>query len=143
MKSKCVSTIAAAAPSPSGAPRRARPAVASGVLTVLLLVLVLAACESHYVMSRTPGAYQGTLGPMKVCPAGQGACTDSPTYDTSVFNPANAKVYVLPDCPFGIQALVVPAPGSSNALVQCAAPPQQTPPQPDGGIPTATLAPSH
>jgi hypothetical protein len=110
-----------------------------GVLAVVLLL----GCQSHYVLSRTPGAYQGTLGPIKACPAGQGACTDAPAYDTSVFNPANATFYALPDCPFGIQALVVPASGASNALVQCAAPPQQTPPQADGGIPTATLAPSH
>jgi hypothetical protein len=108
----------------------------------VLAVISLFGCASHFVMSRTPGAYDGTLGPMKRCPVGQGPCTDDPSYDSSKFNPSNASLYALPNCPFGIQALVVPEPGSSDALVQCAAPPQQAPRQPDGGIPITNLAPA-
>jgi hypothetical protein len=109
----------------------------------VLAVLALAGCESHVVLSRPPGAYTGALGPMKRCPSGQGACTDDANYDSSKFNPPNATFYALPNCPYGIQSLVVPAAGTSDALVQCAGPPQQAPAQPDGGIPITTLAPTH
>jgi hypothetical protein len=109
---------------------------------VVLAALCLLGCQAHYVMSRLPGAYTGTLGPMKRCPPGQRACADDAAYDSSKFNPANASFFALPDCPFGIQAIVVPESSSSDALVQCAGPPQQAPPQSDGGIPTMSLAPA-
>jgi hypothetical protein len=105
---------------------------------IAMVLLGVGGCGAARIeMSQAPGAFSGTLGPLQRCPAGGGVCTIDHQYDSSQYNSSNTTYYSMPTCPYGIQAVLVPAPGTSDALVLCAAPGQLTPPQADGGIPTA------
>jgi hypothetical protein len=97
----------------------------------------VSACAANLVIRARPDADTGALGPLQRCEAGETPCATDPQQDTSLFNAADATHLSLPNCPFGIQEILVQNPGSSHpvALVQCSGP-HQAPAGADGGIPT-------
>jgi hypothetical protein len=99
--------------------------------------MMLPACASNVVLRRPPDADTGTLGPFQRCGASEQPCAVDPVQDSSRFNAAHTTYFRLPNCPYGIEEILLQNAGSSTAaaIVQCAAPPQ-TPPSADGGIPT-------
>jgi hypothetical protein len=107
-------------------------------------VLVLAACSSNIVLRRRPEFDTGPLGPFARCAVDERACQDDPTYDGARLSPSNTTYFSLPNCAYGIQAILIQDVGSSDsiAIVRCAAPPA-TPLATTGSglreLPTTTL----
>jgi hypothetical protein len=99
--------------------------------------VMLAGCASHVVLERLPVDQTGRLGPLQNCPVGQGACVASPNQDESVFRLSGSTYFALPQCPHGIDRLVIEDADSSEptVLVQCAAEGQE-------GIPVAENVPN-
>jgi hypothetical protein len=95
-----------------------------GGLAALASVLVLAACSNNVVLRRRPDADTGPLGPFARCAAGERVCQDDPTYDGSRLATSHSTYFSLPNCAYGIQAILIQAAGSSDAvaIVRCAAP---------------------
>jgi hypothetical protein len=102
----------------------------------VVAVSSLAACAPNVVLSRSPGAQTGTLGPFQRCTPGQKPCDVDPTLDISRLNRNNTTRFALPTCAYGIDTILVEKVGTPDAVVsaQCAAPP----PAVAGGIPVAT-----
>jgi hypothetical protein len=111
--------------------------IAGRVASLVASAALLSACATNVVLRRTPDTDTGALGPMQRCDAPEKHCGPDPVQDSSRFNAANTTYITLPNCPFGIEEILIQNAGSSNAgaVVQCAAPPQ-APPSADGGIPT-------
>jgi hypothetical protein len=111
-----------------------RPLALGPLLAGLAL---LCACSANVVLRRRPATDTGALGPFQRCEAVEKPCAGDPTYDSSRFNAANTTFLSLPECPFGIQEILVQDAGSADAvaIVRCAAPPIAAP-APSTGLPT-------
>ena len=99
--------------------------------------VLLLACTSNVVLRRAPATDTGTLGPMQRCDAPEKPCVVDPQQDTSLFNAAHTTYLTLPNCPYGIEQILIQNSGSSNvdALVECAS---RSEPTEGGKIPITT-----
>jgi hypothetical protein len=116
---------------------RSRMRSCRNVARLVVAAALLSACATNVVLRRSPDVDTGALGPFQRCDAPEKPCGTDPVQDSSRFNAANTTYFRLPNCPYGIEEILVQNSGSSNAVavVQCAAPPE-APPRADGGIPT-------
>jgi hypothetical protein len=108
-------------------------------LTIVAVCAVsLSACglTHNVVVRKRPGADTGAVGALQRCDPGEMPCTIDPNGDTSRFNDSHTTFFSFPDCPFGIEQLLIHDSGSSSAVLiaQCSARPQQTAFRADAGM---------
>lgn len=96
---------------------------------ILFAVSTLVGCIPNMVLRNTTSA--GASGPLQRCPMDNGACAADPNQDASRFNNSGTRNFTLPNCPNGIDSILIE--GGNTAVVQCAAPSPSS-----GGTTTAT-----
>ncbi len=111
----------------------------AGVCALLLGAMAMSACGPTNIVLRARPGGPGAMGPLQRCEIHESPCATDPSQDESRFNPTNASFVSLPNCPNGIDRILVQNASTANpvAIVQCAAP-DSTPG--DGGIPSTDNA---